>query len=158
MRRTVGERFEAKVNRDGAVHPVLGTPCHLWTGAQCAAGSASGQGYGHFRVNGQLVLAHRFAWEQKHGPIPDGKELDHLCRNHPCVNDEHLEPVTHLENARRGLRGVLHPPPTHCLAGHPLGERRRCLVCKRISDRAHWDRNVQTINAKRRARYAAKEN
>ena len=38
------------------------------------------------------------------GPIPDGREIDHLCRNHRCVNPDHLEPVTHLENMRRRPR------------------------------------------------------
>ena len=50
------------------------------------------------------------------GPIPDGCELDHLCRNRACCNPDHLEPVTHLENVRRGLKGL---SVTHCPVGHP---------------------------------------
>lgn len=45
--------------------------------------------------------AHRVAYELERGPIPDGLELDHLCRNSVCVNPAHLEPVTHQENVRR---------------------------------------------------------
>jgi hypothetical protein len=46
--------------------------------------------------------AHVFIYEHFLGPIPDGMELDHLCRVPSCVNPDHLEPVTHQENALRG--------------------------------------------------------
>ena len=46
--------------------------------------------------------AHRYVYEQMVGPIPDGLVLDHLCRNRRCVNPDHLEPVTHQANLRRG--------------------------------------------------------
>jgi hypothetical protein len=46
--------------------------------------------------------AHRFAYLEFVGPIPDGLVLDHLCRNKKCVNPDHLEPVTNAENLRRG--------------------------------------------------------
>lgn len=46
--------------------------------------------------------AHQIIWEMLVGPIPDGLELDHLCRNRKCVNPDHLELVTRLENMRRG--------------------------------------------------------
>ncbi len=48
------------------------------------------------------------------GPIPEGLELDHLCRVRHCVNPDHLEAVTHRENIRRGLGG----PRSHCINGH----------------------------------------
>jgi HNH endonuclease len=45
--------------------------------------------------------AHRMAWERKYGPIPEGMEPDHTCRNRGCVNTDHMELVTNLDNLRR---------------------------------------------------------
>lgn len=76
--------------------------CWLWTGA------TSPQGYGRFnaglREDARNVLAHRWSYEHHVGPIPDGLDLDHLCRVRHCVNPEHLEPVTRQENVQRGHR------------------------------------------------------
>lgn len=84
-----------------------------------------------------MVPAYRFAYEFLVGPIPDGLELDHLCRVRLCVNPAHLEPVTHAENNKRA--GVA---KTHCKWGHPYNEantyrrrdrpgNRQCRVCAR---------------------------
>lgn len=61
------------------------------------------KGYGRLRINGKKVSSHRHYYELHAGPIPDGLELDHKCRNRGCCNPEHLEIVTHKENVRRGL-------------------------------------------------------
>lgn len=77
------------VDRDG---------CWTWTGKK------GSKGYGLVHVDsasGRQQQAHRAAYELVVGPIPDGLELDHLCRVRVCVNPAHLEPVTRAENMRR---------------------------------------------------------
>lgn len=46
-------------------------------------------------------MAHRISYETFVGPIPEGLQIDHLCRNRSCINPDHLEPVTAKENIRR---------------------------------------------------------
>jgi hypothetical protein len=60
------------------------------------------KGYAHVRSgDGGMRFAHRIAYAQKYGPVPEGMELDHVCRNRACFNPEHLQVVTHSENMRR---------------------------------------------------------
>jgi len=59
-------------------------------------------GYGLLRANGALEYAHRYYYMKYVGPIPAGKELDHLCRQRDCCRPSHLEPVTRHENIMRG--------------------------------------------------------
>ncbi len=68
------------------------TECLLWIGA------ISDTGYGNFWLNGGTVLAHRFSYERTVGPIPEGLQIDHLCRVRRCVSPDHLEAVTPSEN------------------------------------------------------------
>lgn len=70
-------RFWQKVDKSGS--------CWIWTGAHVP------KGYGQFAVNRRPVYAHRFAYELHHGAIPDGMQIDHLCRTPACVNPDHLE-------------------------------------------------------------------
>lgn len=77
------------------------TPCWIWLLKKHHAG------YGWVGVKGRQWLAHRWYYEQANGPIPDGLQLDHLCRQKICVNPDHLEPVTPLRNARRGSSAKL---------------------------------------------------
>jgi len=85
--------------------------CWLWTG------TITRKGYGMFWPDAGGVPAHRFAYELLVGPIPDGLQLDHLCRVRHCVNPAHLEPVTSKENQ---VRSPFDPAArTHCPHGHP---------------------------------------
>lgn len=69
--------------------------CWLWTGGD------SGNGYGRLRWQGKRAGAHRVVYEVLVGPIPEGLQLDHLCRVTMCVNPDHLEPVTLKVNQER---------------------------------------------------------
>lgn len=83
--------------------------CWNWTGAIQAPG------YGRFKGNDRLELAHRWSYEHHVGPIPEGMTIDHLCLNKRCVNPAHLEVVTRAEN---GLRANRNAGKTHCDQGH----------------------------------------
>lgn len=94
-----------------------GRPCWEWTGA-------ISRGYGIFRgqgKGGRAYKAHRWAYEYLVGPIPEGLESDHLCRNRRCVNPWHIEPVTRRVNVLRGS-GVSsqNAAKLFCKNGHPL--------------------------------------
>jgi len=96
-------------------------------------------GYGRVQRNGVKMPSHQFTWLKLVGPIPDGLEMDHLCRNPPCCNPEHLEPVTHRENVLRGESPMAkNARKTRCMKGHELVEgnlvkrqlpARVCLTC-----------------------------
>lgn len=61
-------------------------------------------GYCRVKRNGQYMPVHRFYYVRHYGPVPEGKELHHLCRVRSCCNPEHLKPVTHVENIRESPR------------------------------------------------------
>jgi HNH endonuclease len=82
------------------VSPEPTSGCWLWTGK-------TWNGYGKFIVGGRTMAAHRYAYELFSGPIPDGLELDHVCRVRSCVNPAHLEACTHRENTNRRDRANL---------------------------------------------------
>lgn len=106
--------------------------CWLWTGG------IHKNGYASFRVAGVRTMAHRWAYEHFVGPIPDGLQIDHLCRVRHCVNPSHMEPVTPRENTNRSPLARVHR--THCPEGHPYDEAntyyeaasgcRRCRICR----------------------------
>lgn len=120
--------------------------CWEWRGAQGGNGWKEGRGYGYFKWRGRMQTAHRVAYEIAVGPIPDGLHIDHLCRNHPCVNPRHLEPVTRQENLRRSpLPGMRGRRQSHCKRGHARTEdnvrvsrngMRHCRECERMRIRA----------------------
>ena len=88
-----------------------------------------------------MVKAHRLSYERNVGPIPDGLELDHLCRRRNCLNPQHLEAVTHQVNMLRSMSPAgEHARKTHCPSGHPYDEEntkhyrgwRYCITCARL--------------------------
>lgn len=98
----------------------------------CWLGTPSGTGYSQIKVSGRSLSGHRISYEALVGPIPEGLELDHLCRNRNCYNPAHLEPVTHRENSIRGRNAQREK--THCPKGHLLDRvnnrrRRFCSIC-----------------------------
>lgn len=106
---TFPARLFAKIDASGV--------CWEWTGALNKGYGVIGRGA---RGTG-LEQAHRAVWTLLVGPIPDGMTLDHLCRNRPCCMPDHLEPVTSVENVRRGYGpGSGHyVERTVCKNGHP---------------------------------------
>ncbi len=84
--------------------------CWVWQN------SRNNKGYGQVCVGGKVRSTHRVAYELLVGPIPAGLHLDHLCRNRPCCNPDHLEPVTNKVNCERSARAT----KMHCAHGHAL--------------------------------------
>lgn len=80
------------------------------------AGYVAPKGYGYLGFGGRQVLAHRASYEVFVGAIPEGLQIDHLCRNRACVNPDHLEPVTNFENYKRSPLSRINR--THCPRGH----------------------------------------
>lgn len=109
--------------------------CWIWTGYILPTG------YGQADRN---TAMHRYMFEQVVGPIPAGKQLDHICRTRNCVNPEHLEPVDLATNVLRGESpAALKALQTHCDRGHELtpentyvapGKKessRECFTCRK---------------------------
>ncbi|MFD9211610.1 HNH endonuclease signature motif containing protein [Streptomyces sp. NPDC059544] len=126
-------RFWAKVTIDPS-------GCLLWTAGK------SGSGYGRFFHGTRFVQAHRFAYTALVGSIPEGLQLDHLCRQRACVAPDHLEPVTPRTNLLRGVGpSAVHAATTKCPQGHEYSDAntyrapsgwRQCRTCHRARERA----------------------
>lgn len=111
------------------------TPCWISDRA------AQRNGYTKIGLGGKTYLTHRVSYEAHIGPIPDGMQLDHLCRQRACCNPDHLEPVTCRENLVRGVTIIAaQVSATHCLKGHPFDAtntrmtnlgKRVCRTCDR---------------------------
>lgn len=149
--RSAEDRFWPKVDKMGPVpeHAPHLDRCWLWTAAQ------DGHGYGNFfrgptRADG-YVKAYRMAYELEVGPVPDGLQLDHLCRVTLCVRPTHLEPVEQRQNILRGVSvGSRNAVATECIRGHAFDEantiarpdgRRGCRACQAVYDERPYRAN-----------------
>lgn len=137
-------RFQKRVLQSGP------NECWQWTG------SIEVQGYAILWTAEQRhVKALRWYLEYLNGPIAEGCEVDHLCRNRSCVNPNHAQVVTKRENILRGIGPTaVNAQKTHCKRNHPLlGEnlyiykdgRRECRTCSK-EYKSNWSKN----NAKHR--------
>jgi len=99
------------------------TPCWI-----CRLAPSAAPGYTRVMFGGRLQGTHRVMYEQEVGPIPEGLVLDHLCRQPPCINPSHLEPVTNAENLHRGriaqLAGELVETHVDLIRSSPLSTPR----------------------------------
>lgn len=134
---TLPWRMAAKIVPDEA------TGCWNWTGTK------SDSGYGRVSIDGRAHQAHRIAYEILRAQIPDGMQIDHLCRNRACLNPDHMEPVTQRENIMRGESvSARNARRNHCNRGHEYvqgsfimersksGLMRRCLICQDMTEEA----------------------
>lgn len=120
------------------------------SGCQVWIGELTNRGYGRLTWRDSAGVtqrgAHRVAYVASGGTIPDGKVIDHLCRNRTCIRVDHLEPVTSQENTLRSpvALAAINAAKTACPAGHPYtadntvwGQRsgRLCRTCQAARQR-----------------------
>lgn len=106
------------------------------TGCWLLSHAPRADGYVRVSVFGRVQYAHRYVYERLVDDIEVGLELDHKCRNRACVNPDHMEQVSHLENCRRGIPRCA--KLTHCKHGHAFtadniyhsNGRRHCRTCR----------------------------
>lgn len=124
MKRLIGLSPLARVQAHLIEQP---TGCYEWEGC------CSKWGYPQVRIAGRVVCVHKWLWEQVHGPVPSGWEVDHLCRNQKCGLLAHLEAVPKRINGLRGTSpAAQHAKKTTCPNGHPYDrfwKSRRCRRC-----------------------------
>lgn len=112
------------------------------------SGTINTYGYGVLKIAGVTFGAHRVSFTLAHGAIPDGLQIDHMCKNTACVNPYHLRAVTQAENNPNVAK-------THCPRGHEytadnlrLRTRsgrtgRECRECTRQQLREQWKRGAR---------------
>lgn len=131
------DRFNSRIDKSGG--------CWLWTGP------IRKNGYAQFKIGKKQVSTHRFSYEHFKGAIPEGLELDHLCRVRHCANPDHLEAVDRRTNLGRSSLPMLwaaRRAKTHCPAGHPYDAsntyvykatgHRDCKTCRRACFKAWY--------------------
>ena len=119
-------------------------------------------GYGRFYFEGKSTSAHRISYELAKGPMPKGKQTDHLCRNRACVNPDHLEAVSQRTNQLRGQTiSAMNLAKTHCPRGHSLimGNLvpsrlkhgwRICVTCRKAKQKEYGKAKEETHESRKR--------
>ena len=116
--------------------------CWLWTRAR-----KNGYGTTGFTIEGKFrsERAHRVAYALTYGPIPEGWEVDHVCKVRDCVRPDHLEALPRNAHQRRWEK----EPQATCRKGHP-----------RTQENAYWYKGYPTCricqNSRRKARVRAR--
>ena len=145
------DKFWSKVDRKS------NDECWEWLG------SDNGHEYGRFYAGGGkdnplTYYAHRYSYTLYYGEIPEGLEIDHLCKNRKCVNPLHLEAVTTKVNVLRSdSLSAKRARQEFCIRGHPLfgdnlyeaGGKRMCKQCREDNRLNNKDRDGEN----RRSRY-----
>ena len=137
MRQTLNlQNLEEKIDR------ITESGCWIWMG------SLDKHGYARMSINSRSKLAHRLVFELARETIPNGLQIDHLCRVRCCVNPWHLEIVTSRENSLRGFgQGALNARKTKCKNGHEFDikvfrddriVKRHCSICLRAKYRKSY--------------------
>lgn len=143
-RRTVARSVPATIRIWRTIEMGSDAECWPWTG------HTNTGGYGQIGEGTRDLLVHRIVCEMAHGPIPDGYEVDHLCKVRHCCNPFHLEAVPKAENNRRSNSiSARHARKAYCIRGHELteenlapdrGKGRQCKLCVRIVSREGYYR------------------
>lgn len=142
------------------IHVGLATECWPWTR------SGTRDGYGEARYQGRKQYVHRLVYEDTHGPIQPGNQVNHLCVNPSCNNPHHLEEATIAQNANYILPGVSRcmAGRTHCPYGHPLSGTnlkinsnggRACRICHKEEGERRKARDPVLFRAQVAARMRA---
>lgn len=135
----------------------IGEPDECWPWI----GRRTPDGYGQFVTHNLWTShrqrAHRLVWRILVGPIPAEMVIDHKCHNRICVNPNHLQILSNVENAQRNGNAI----KTHCVNGHEFTPentwfskephrrpRRHCAACTRA--------NNERASAQRRAERASR--
>ncbi len=132
--------------------PEPNSGCWIWTAA------LDRDGYGRFSIynyDGRRMTvnfaAHRFSYELYRGKIQDGMQIDHLCRVKCCVNPDHIEVVTVLENNKRKNSLITHCPHGHSLHDAFMKKRnngyvgRSCRECGRLYCIAYYRKKKSKV-------------
>ena len=102
--------------------------------------------YADVKVNKKRIGIHRWAYEHFSKNIPEGFQIDHICKNTKCWNPEHLRAVTPKENQLNNWVIQKSIAKTHCDHGHLFSSEniywynghRRCKTCRSLSSKTRW--------------------